>query len=60
MSYSHPDAHINCIQVTDQKENDTGGYVSVVSGGVGHKNMTLHLESQFSRKFSLVVKIYEQ
>jgi hypothetical protein len=60
MSYSNPDALINCIQVTDQKENDTGGYVSIVSGGVRHNNVTLHFESQFSRGFSFVVKIYGQ
>jgi len=60
MTYSNPDAQINCIEVTDQKENDTGGYTSIVSGGVGHKNVTLHFESQFSRGFSFVVKIYGQ
>nr|AGM32454.1 venom protein R-like protein [Coptotermes formosanus] len=60
MTYSNPDARINCIQVTDQKENGTGGYASIVSGGVGHNNVTLHFESQFSRGFSFVVKIYGQ
>ncbi|GFG30916.1 hypothetical protein Cfor_03232 [Coptotermes formosanus] len=29
MTYSNPDARINCIQVTDQKENGTGGYASI-------------------------------
>jgi hypothetical protein len=28
-----------------------------VIGGVGHNNVTLHLESHFSRGFSFVVKI---
>jgi hypothetical protein len=60
MSYSNPDALINCIEVTDQKENGTGGYTSIVSGGVGHNNVTLHFESQFSRELSFVVKIYGQ
>jgi hypothetical protein len=58
MTYSNPDAQINCIQVTDQKESGTGGYTSIVSGGVGHNNVTLRFESQFSRGFSFVVKIY--
>lgn len=58
MSYSNPDAKINCIEVLDQKENDTGGYASITSGGVGYNNVTLHFESQFSRGFSFVVKIY--
>jgi len=60
MTYSNPDARINCIEVTDQKENGTGGYTSIVSGGVGHKNVTLHFESQFWRGLSFVVKIYGQ
>jgi hypothetical protein len=60
MTYSNPDAQINCIEVTDQKENGTGGYTSIVSGGVGHSNVTLHFESQFTRGFSFVVKIYGQ
>jgi hypothetical protein len=60
MTYSNPDAQINCIEVTDQKENDTGGYTSIASGGVGHHNVTLHFVSQFSRGFSFVVKIYGQ
>lgn len=60
MSYSNPDAKINCIVVLDQKENDTGGYASITSGGVGYNNVTLHFESQFSRGFSFVVKIYGQ
>jgi hypothetical protein len=60
MSYSNPDAIINCIVVVDQKESDTGGYARVASGGVGNKNVTLHFESQFSRGFSFVVKIYGQ
>jgi len=58
MTYSNADAQINCIAVTDQKENGTAGYTSIVSGGVGHNNVTLHLESKFSRGFSFVVKIY--
>jgi hypothetical protein len=60
MTYSNPDARINCIQVTDKKENGTGGYASVVSGGVGHNNVMLHFASQFSRRFSFAVKIYGQ
>jgi hypothetical protein len=60
MTYSNPDAQINCIEVKDQKENGTGGYTSIVSGGVGYNNVTLHFESQFSRGFSFVVKIYGQ
>ena len=60
LSYSNPDAVINCIEVTDQKENGTGGYTSIVSGGVGHNNVTLHFESQFFRGFSFLVKIYGQ
>ena len=58
MTYSNPDAKINCIEVTDQKENGTGGYTNIVSGGVGHNTVTLHFKSQFSRGFSFVVKIY--
>jgi hypothetical protein len=60
MTYSNPDAQINCIEVTDQKKNGTGGYTVVVSGGVGHNNVMLHFESQFSRGFSFVVKNYGQ
>jgi len=33
MSYSNPEAQIKCIEETDQKENGTGGYTSIVSGG---------------------------
>jgi hypothetical protein len=59
-TYSNPDAQINCIEVTDQKENGTGGYTRIVSGGVGHNNVTIHFESQFTRGFSFVMKIYGQ
>jgi len=58
MSYSNPDAQIKCIVVTDQKENGTGGYTSIVSGGFGHNNLTLHFESHLLRGFPFVVKIY--
>ena len=44
MTYSNPDAQINCIEVRDQKENGTSGYTSIVSGGVWHNNVTLHFE----------------
>jgi hypothetical protein len=47
MTYSNPDAQITCIKVRDQKENGTGGYTSIVGGGVGHNNATLNFESQF-------------
>jgi hypothetical protein len=60
MTYSNPDAQINCIEVTDQREDGTGGYTSILSGGVGHHNVTLHFVSQFSRGFSFMVKIYGQ
>ena len=60
MTYSNPDAQINCIEVKDQKENGTGGYTSIVSGGVGYNNVTLHFELQFSRGFTFVVKINGQ
>jgi hypothetical protein len=60
MTYSNPDAQINCIEVTDLKESGTGGYTSILSGGVGHNNVTLRFESQFSRGFSFLVKIYGQ
>jgi hypothetical protein len=60
MFYSNPDATINCIKVIDQKENGTGGYATITNGGVGNNNVTLHFESQFSRGFSFVVRIYGQ
>ena len=60
MIYENPGAQINCMEVTDQNKNGTGGYTSIVSGGVGHNNVTLHFESQFSRGFSFMVKIYEE
>ena len=44
MNYSNPDAQINYIEVTEQKENGTGGCTSIVNGGVGHNNVTHHFE----------------
>jgi len=58
MTYSNPDAQINCIEVIDQKENGTGGYTSIVSGGVEHYNVTLHFVSQVSTWMSFVVQMY--
>ena len=46
--------------MTDQNEDGTGGYTGIVSAGVGHNNVTLNFESQFSRGVSFVVKIYGQ
>ncbi|XP_069694665.1 probable salivary secreted peptide [Periplaneta americana] len=60
MAYSNPDARINCIEVIDLKNDGHGGYASIESGGVGHSNVTIHFESQFSRGFSFTVKIYGQ
>jgi hypothetical protein len=60
MFYSNPDAVINCIEVKDQKKDGTGGFASITNGGVGSNNVTVHFESQFSRGFSFVVKIFGQ
>lgn len=60
MSYSNPDARINCIEVIDLKNDGHGGYATIQDGGVGHHNVTIHFESQFSRGFSFTVKIFGQ
>jgi hypothetical protein len=60
MFYSNPDAIINCIEVIDRREDGTGGYANITNGGVGSNNVTVHFESQFSRGFSFVVKIFGQ
>jgi len=42
----------------NRKKNGTGGYTSIVSGGVWHNNFMPRFESQFPRGFYFMVKIY--
>jgi hypothetical protein len=49
---------ITYIQALDKYHGNTGGYASVVGGGVGHGYVTLSFRSQFNRGIKFIVEIY--
>lgn len=49
---------INYINATDQYINGNGGYVSLYSGGVGTRAVTLHFKSQRGHGFNFILDIY--
>ncbi|CAD7086114.1 unnamed protein product [Hermetia illucens] len=50
--------NITGIRVTDQYMDGTGGYASLVQGGLGHRNVTIHLKSQRNHGFNFIIEIF--
>jgi hypothetical protein len=51
--------NISRIRALDLNTNNTGGFASVVSGGIGFRNVTLRLQaSAAGRGFNFFVDIY--
>lgn len=46
------------LQVIDRVSNKRGGWVSIVSGGVGYHNVLIQLMSQKSRPMEFDVEIW--
>ncbi|ENN70602.1 uncharacterized protein LOC109545295 [Dendroctonus ponderosae] len=52
------DSPITCISVINQETDENGGYVSVLTGGVGSTFVTFHFKSQLSKGFDFQVSVY--
>ncbi|CAD7086117.1 unnamed protein product [Hermetia illucens] len=50
--------NITGIRVTDQYTNGTGGYATLLRGGPGFRNVTIHLKSQRSHGFNFIIDVY--
>lgn len=50
--------NISAINITDQYINGKGGYASLLAGGIGYNNVTIHLKSQRGNGFNFIVEIY--
>lgn len=51
-------SNITYINVQDQKANGTGGYATLISGGVGFNYTGLHLKSRRNHGINFIVDIY--
>jgi len=49
---------IACVYALDQWGDDTGGYASIVSGGMGYTYVGVDIKSRFNRGFSFVIEVY--
>jgi hypothetical protein len=49
---------ITYILALDRYTGNTGGYGSIVGGGVGHKHVALSFKSQTNRGIKFIVEIY--
>ncbi|XP_077294012.1 putative salivary secreted peptide [Arctopsyche grandis] len=49
---------ITCIRALDQYMDGEGGYATLKEGGVGFKNVTLHLKSQRGNGFNFIVEVW--
>lgn len=49
---------IRYISVIDLRNDGTGGYPSITSGGIGHDKVTVRLVSQFNRGFDFKMTVY--
>lgn len=58
VGYANPYAFINYISVIDLRTDGTGGYPSIISGGVGRRDVLVRLTSQFNRGFEFNITIY--
>ncbi|CRL01463.1 CLUMA_CG014341, isoform A [Clunio marinus] len=57
--YTNPLRNITRIRALDLNANGTGGFASIVSGGVGFRNVTIRLQSSaIGRGFTFFVDIY--
>ncbi|CAD7086116.1 unnamed protein product [Hermetia illucens] len=50
--------NITGIRVIDQYTNGNGGMATLLKGGPGFRNVTIHLKSQRSHGFNFIVDIY--
>jgi hypothetical protein len=51
--------NISRIRALDLNTNNTGGFATIISGGVGYRNVTIRLQSSLAgRGFSFFVDIY--
>nr|AYV99521.1 venom polypeptide [Dolopus genitalis] len=49
---------ITGIRVTDQYTNGKGGYSTLVAGGPGQRDVTLHFKSQRGHGYNFIVEYY--
>ncbi|CAD7079020.1 unnamed protein product [Hermetia illucens] len=49
---------ITAVRCIDQYTNGNGGYATLVSGGPGAKNVTIHLKSKRDHGFNFLIQIY--
>jgi Transcription activator MBF2 len=57
--YSNQFRNISRIRALDLNNNGTGGFASIISGGVGFKNVTIRLASSAAgRGYNFFVDIY--
>jgi hypothetical protein len=58
-NYSNAFRNITLFRAFDQNFNGTGGFASIVSGGIGHRNVTFNLRaSAAGRGYAFFVDIY--
>ncbi|GLV43622.1 uncharacterized protein CBL_07051 [Carabus blaptoides fortunei] len=49
---------IHFIKATDQYVNDNGGYATLLNGGIGSNEVTIHMKSKRNHGFNFIVEIY--
>ncbi|XP_011686767.1 PREDICTED: probable salivary secreted peptide [Wasmannia auropunctata] len=49
---------ITMIQAFDQETDGNGAYASILSGGPGHRNVTMKFQSQRSYGINFIVQVY--
>lgn len=49
---------ITFIDIKDQYQDGNGGYASLLNGGPGNKDVTMHFKSQRNHGFNFIVEIF--
>ena len=52
------DTRITAVEAIDNRNDGTGGDPEIISGGVGHKNVTVRVTSRHFRGFDHTVYVY--